>query len=199
MAEADGLNEETPDQPEISDSTEVEAPKIDKKEGMRRGKAAAAMLIAGASLAEIAERLDYVTPEHARDAAYRVIGDAYRPGIDYAAYQSLAAARLEAVIKASAPLAQTRYLEETDPKTGKKIKVRNEDQFVAMREFRAATNDWIKLYGLQAPTRLEIQTPGAMELAAVVGSLVEAARGPQAIEGDIFADVIEDDEGEENA
>jgi hypothetical protein len=190
-------DEEIPDETDISELAEAADPVVAKSKLTRRNKAAAVMLISGATPQEIADTLDYVTASQAKDAAYGVIGNTFRPGVDYAAFQQLAGARLEAVMKAVAPLALNRYVEVDDPKTGKKKKVRNEEQFPALREYRGAVTDWIKLYGLQAPTRVEIQTPAAQEFAAVVGQLVELAKGPSAIEGDIFADVIEDDEDEE--
>ena len=63
--------------------------------------------------------------------------------------------------------------------------------------FLAVLDRIIRLQGLDAPQRIELRTPQAEELQRVVDSLKSLTQQARPLEGDIFAEVVEDEEDDD--
>jgi hypothetical protein len=151
-------------------------------------EAAVSLKLFGASYEEIARTLDYATPSHARLAVEKAIADAAgeRPNLE--AMRNQAEMRLEKMLKSLSGDAFAPYVMVDDPKNpGQKKRHRNENHLPYLREALKVLDRIAALRGLNAPTQLQLQAPGAAEFEDMVSRLVEMKRGAEeAQEGDIF-------------
>lgn len=161
------------------------------KKPVRSSRAALAMKIHGANDVEIAEMLDYASPQSARAAWEEALASTVDPTMDYKALRGLRTAQLEAGLKSLAPRALNEYIREADPDdpTGKKkIRVRNDEHLAYSQMFLRYMDRIIRVQGLDAPQVVSLVTPGVAEFEEVVSRLALAATGAGAEEGDIFAE-----------
>lgn len=155
----------------------------------KRALAAAKLKISGASDAEIADMMDYVTPAAARMAWESAIAATVDPSVDFQTLRQLRAAQLEAGMRALAPRAlSATVLEEVDDGHGgkKKVRRRNEEHYVASQMYLRYLDRLIKLQGLDAPQVTMLVTPGVQEFENIVQGITSQLRGIQAAEADIF-------------
>ena len=186
----------------VSDESALEV----AKKPVRSARAALAMKIHGANDVEIAEMLDYASPQSARAAWEEALASTVDPTLDYKALRGLRTAQLEAGLKSLAQRALNEYVREPDPNdpTGKsKIRVKNEEHLAYSQMFLRYMDRIIRVQGLDAPQVVSLVTPGVAEFEEVVSRLALAATGAGAEEGDIFEEgpdgVFEQVEGETDA
>ncbi len=173
-----------------------------------RGRAAANMWVAGADYQWIATRFGYSSPARARAAVEKVLAGAYEPS-DYGSARNGARARLSKMLQVASKHAFAETIErlevDEDRDRTKKWIEPNPEQLKWFQGLLAVNDRMIRLDGLDAPARLELHTPEAAELDALVRGLVARSQGQRQIEGDPFGDdeldeiVIEDDDADEQA
>lgn len=152
-----------------------------KKNPTTKAQAAAALAIRGASMQEIAEMLDYVTPANARKAVESALAGHMAPH-ERSAAASLALQRYEKLIKSV-------FTRATNPK--------DTQQLAYNARAQALIEGEIKLLGLAAPTKVEV-TPDQDYLEEYTRGLMNRlGLDPDATEeGDIFeeAEIVEEDD-----
>lgn len=136
-----------------------------------RSRAAAALRIAGASYADVAETLEYASPSEARKAVEQVLAETVDETRDYQALRALASLRLEGLLKAVIDKA-------TNPQ--------HPDQLGFHRAALSVVDRWVKLHGLDAPQRVALITPASEEFERVVSLMMSASPVRTAAEADIF-------------
>jgi hypothetical protein len=146
----------------------------------RRERTAATVVrlkLSGASFMEIADIMEYDTPGIARAVFEQAIANSGEPDIDYKMQRSIANAQLNALMKSVAPIA----LDNKHP-----------EHLPYLRAAVTIVDRQIKLNGLDAPTRLEVSTPGAAEFEAVLEAATKALGG-----GPVEADIFEMEQAED--
>jgi hypothetical protein len=171
---------------------EPDTPFVDGKP-TTKARSAVELRLRHASWAEIAETLDYATPNAAKDAVMKAI--AYLAGgpETYIALQQQIGMELDLVLRSLAPKAMARTMKVPDPREvgvpeeqRQQITVDNPDHLTYVREYRATLREKIDLFGLAAPKRIQIDTPGSKELDDLVSAVVVAHRGELPPEGNPF-------------
>jgi hypothetical protein len=143
----------------------------------RKANAALQLHIAGLTLDEIAEQLGY--PD----------GGAVRVAIELSLERELHEESRNEMRK----MVGLRLQRLTKAVWAKAIDPQNPEQLAAQREARANLSEFVRVYGLAAPTEMVVHTPTATELENWVASVV-AKSVPELEEADIFeGEVIEDD------
>ena len=154
-------------------------------------RAAVAAHISGAPWDWIAERYQYSSPQTARVAVEKFIGETHTAS-DLTSARNKARARYERLLQGTWYDATHPFL--VDDK-GKQLAERNEAHLPSLDRARGLVGDLARLDGLNAPTQLQVYVPGADEIMEVVGALRQAKLEGTAKEANIFdAEVIEEDE-----
>jgi hypothetical protein len=154
-------------------------------------RAAAAAYLGGAPLDWIAERYNYTNAQTARLAVERLLGETYTNS-DLATARNKARARYERLLQGA-------WYDATHPfevnEDGEQTKTRNEAHMPALDRARGLIGDLARLDGLNAPTQLQVYTPGSEEIMAVVTAIRQEQMLGVAKEADIFdADEVTDEE-----
>lgn len=148
-----------------------------------RSRSAANLKVEGYSYAEIADLLEYETPQDAERAVTGVLASIHGSD-DYETLRLIVTARAEQQFKRSAAMAGADYLVLKDG-----TKVPNADK---IRWHREASNDLMNyalITGTKAPTRVEI-TPGEADMERIASEILRR----QGIEDIVDAEVIELDQ-----
>lgn len=154
-------------------------------------RAAVASYLGGAPLDFIADRYGYSSPQTARVAVEKFLGETHT-ATDLTAARNKARARYERLLQGTWFDATHPFL--TDDR-GTQLPERNEAYLPAMDRARGLIGDLARLDGLNAPTQLQLYVPGAEEIMTVVSELREAKLTGIAREPDIFdAEVVDDDD-----
>jgi hypothetical protein len=154
-------------------------------------RAAVAAFLGGAPLDWIAERHGYSSPQTARVAVERFLGETHT-ATDLNAARNKARARYERLLQGEWWDATHPFEEKKDPKADD---VRNEAHQAALVNARGLVGDIARLDGLNAPTQLQLYVPGSEEMMAMVANLRELKQGKPAAEADIFdGEIVEDDD-----
>jgi hypothetical protein len=69
----------------------------------------------------------------------------------------------------------------------------SDEHLAAVREYRGLINDWVRIYGLQAPQQVIVSNPTS-DMIMEVALRIQQQGAPQLEEGDIFGDDAPDDE-----
>lgn len=171
--------------PTYMDSTHPEGVRVTKTTGdtgkaakQRKADAALQLKTAGASWSEIAETLGYPTPRQAMLAVERSLVRQLSEDDDKTKMRAIASARLERLLRGI-------WHKAIDPNCP--------DQMTAVSRARELTSDWVKLFGLAAPTEVVVSTPTQVELEDWVLRMT-ATMVPDEAEGDIWdGEVVEDE------
>lgn len=160
------------------------------KAGRQRVRATLAMMLAGARDDEIAEQLNYSSPQAARGVWMKALGETYDPNLDLRSARAVAHNRLLSGMKALAPRALSEYVMEdrvdpNDMTKMKKVRVRNEDLPTYSKLYLEYVKTLIALEGVAVPQTIHLVTPDAKELELfVAGVLKDSVEKVE--EGDIF-------------
>jgi hypothetical protein len=148
----------------------------------RKANAALQLHIAGLTVDEIAEQLGY--PD----------GGAVRVSIELALERELHEESRNEMRK----MVGLRLQRLTKAVWGKAIDPNNPEQIAAQREARANLAEFVRVYGLAAPTEMVVHTPTATELenwvSAVVAKSVPELAEADIFEGEVLVDVPDDAE-----
>ena len=160
-----------------------------------RARAAANLKVEGYTYAEIADKLEFESPQDAKRAVESVLAAIHGPG-DYETLRLIATARLEAQIKRTTAMAGADFLVLEDGS-----QVPNVDK---LRWHQAASTDimnWAIVTGAKAPTKVEI-TPDEAALERLVAEIATRTGHEDIIEVDVLEltqvpepDYDDDDEG----
>lgn len=158
--------------------------------GRQRVRATLGMMLAGARDDEIAEQLNYSSPQAARAVWMKALGETYDPNLDLRSARAVAHNRLLSGMKALAPRALSEYVMEdrvdpNDMTKMKKVKVRNDDLPTYSKLYLEYVKTLIALEGVAVPQTIHLVTPDAKELELfVAGVLKDSVEKVE--EGDIF-------------
>jgi hypothetical protein len=126
-----------------------------KRSSHQRGEAAVGLRLAGATYSEVAAALGFVNAAKARDAVEKAL-----------------AAQVDTQAREHQRLIESRRIERLMKGLwGKAMDPANPDQIASVRTLLALIDRHIKLYGLDAPTQVEVYTPAAAELEAWVSQM----------------------------
>lgn len=116
---------------------------------VRKADAALQLKTAGATWTEIAKTLGYPTPRAAMLATEKALVRQLNEDDDKAKLRAVAGARLDRLLRGI-------WAKAIDPNSP--------EQMTAVSRARELTADWVKLYGLAAPTEVVVSTPTQTEL-----------------------------------
>lgn len=194
------FDDERPDEEREIVPTDEERSAV-RKSPERAAKAALAMILQGASNAEVAELLGYDTPGQARAAWEDLLARSYEHEGDPTAFRKMQSARLNRQLKTVSSIAFKDTIQVPDPDGNRDndgrirmITVQNPRQMEALKEFRSSVESLSKLHGLEAPRVLAMLTPDAKQFEMVVGTVAGAIKSGGAVEGNIFGEDIVDAE-----
>lgn len=153
-----------------------------------RARSAVNLKIDGASYVEIAETLEYTSPEEARRDVERALAETH-PIDDWRTLRATVAARAEQQFARSFAMAGADFLVDMDTDT----RMPNPDKLRWHQQAGIDLMNYAKITGAQAPTRVEI-TPGESEMAELVAKMLEASGHRDVIEAEVIdLDVIPDE------
>jgi hypothetical protein len=174
-----GTGKDSPDLKKLRSEVGSEIDNIDSdRKGPTTARAAAQMLAVGYDPADIAARLNYVSPAAARMAATKAIADSAGDN-DWVALRNLTGKRYEMLLRSVA----VKALDTKDP-----------EHLAYARMFLEITKQIAILHGLNAPQRLEVTNPDAREFEEVIQRIALELGHTVAQEADIF-NLEEDDDG----
>jgi hypothetical protein len=141
-----------------------------KKRSDRSALAAVKLKLAGATYAEIAQLQEYSSPAAARLAVERAIADSGDSDVDYKMMRAIASAQLDGLMKSVA----ARALDKNDS-----------EHLAYVRQAVSIIDRKAKLWGLDAPVKMEVSNPSVDEFNAMVDKFVQEMGG-EVEEADIF-------------
>ena len=158
--------------------------------GRDRVRATLGMMLAGARDDEIAQTLNYRSPQAARAVWMKALGETFDPNLDLRSARAVQHQRLLAGMKSLAPRALSEYVMEdrVDPNDitkMKKVRVRNEDHLGYSKLYLEYVKAIIMLEGVQVPQTIHLVTPDAKELETFVAGVLKDSVD-KVEEGDIF-------------
>jgi hypothetical protein len=152
--------------------TEVDQREADQSPG-RRVAAALNLYLAGANYIEIANTLNYASPQAAQLAVERAMAEVDFPDADKSAARQKMSLQLDMLLKATVP---------------KALKQARDDQLAYVQTTVKILERKAKLLGLDAPTQIAIN-PDDRQMDTLVMSVLEVAGALPSPEGDPFADI----------
>lgn len=173
--------------------TTLEQQKEASQSGSSTIRAAVALHLAGADWDIIATRCAYSSPQTARVAVEKFLGETYTAS-DLTSARNRARARYDRLLQSVWPDATRPF--EFDA-AGNQTGERNEAHMAALDRARALIGDLARLDGLNAPSQLQVYVPGSDEIMAVVATLRQAKLEGIAQEADPFGEEIVVPLGEE--
>lgn len=168
---------------------------VGSKRGVsHRDRAAANLKLDGASYVEIADTLEFDSPEEAKAVVERALSLTHSPD-DWDTLRLVAGARAEKILRQSLAMASATYL--VDPETGEHIP--NTDRLAWHRQAGVDLMNHAIITGAKAPTKVEI-TPDEERLDELVRRLVKAQGVEDIVDAEVLdlgeLDQITDDLGE---
>ena len=166
---------------------------VPKGDRHRQAEAAVRLRLAGANWSEIAEVLEYATPTLARQAVERHLADTVTDDERELARWT-EGQRLLRVMRSLYPGATSPTISVKEDGGSKEIP--NPDHLGYAKVYLSYVDRRIKLYGLDAPTELNVAySPRQEELNRAVQETLEQIRGQFPEEADILdAEIMEEDE-----
>lgn len=165
----------------------------------RTASAALAMAVHGATDAEIAAQLGYSSARSARIAWETAMANTIDPDTDTKTLRSLTHLRLEKALAAvseralSSTIVTEELADPDDPESPRVKKVReNTDQLAWLSMWLRIVDKETQLHGLNAATKLEVNSPQIREFEEFVQRATKAITVHQPQEGNIFADDDDD-------
>lgn len=155
----------------------------------QKARAAVELRLRHASWAEIAETLDYESPLAAQNAVEATLAWLVGAPETYVSMQKQMGMELDLVLRSLAPNAMSSTISDPsdpEPDVKKRKRIANENHLAYVKEYRQTLEQKARLFGLNAPTRVQIDSPDAAALDELVSSVVAAQRGAVPASGNIF-------------